>query len=137
MLNLFYIIIAIELFTIFYNLFKFFIYKIRSKHNYETLNYAGNNNFHICVLIPCYREIKVIKKTLEHFKKIMADMENIDFYVITTEKEKYENNSEQTTYHYLLGLDIFENSHFHILNYPTCLGPIYSLFLKEKIKTQR
>ena len=137
MLNLFYIIIAIELFTIFYNLFKFFIYKISSKHNYETLNYAGNNNFHICVLIPCYREIKVIKKTLEHFKKIMADMENIDFYVITTEKEKYENNSEQTTYHYLLGLDIFENSHFHILNYPTCLGPIYSLFLKEKIKTER
>lgn len=90
MLNLFYIIIAIELFTIFYNLFKFFIYKIRSKHNYETLNYAGNNDFHICVLIPCYREIKVIKKTLEHFKKIMADMENIDFYVITTEKEKVE-----------------------------------------------
>ena len=137
MLNLFYIIIAIELFTIFYNLFKFFIYKISSKHNYETLNYAGNNNFHICVLIPCYREIKVIKKTLEHFKKIIDNIENIDVYVITTEKEKYENNSEQTTYHYLLGLDIFENSHFHILNYPTCLGPIYSLFLKEKIKTER
>ena len=137
MLNLFYIIIAIELFTIFYNLFKFFIYKIRSKHNYGISNYSDNNDFHICVLIPCYTEIKVINKTLEHFKKIMIDIEKINVYVITTEKEKHENNSEQTTYNYLLGLDIFENSHFHILNYPTCLGPIYSLFLKEKIKTER
>ncbi len=122
MLNLFYIIIAIELFTIFYNLFKFFIYKIRSKHNYGISNYSDNNDFHICVLIPCYREIKVINKTLEHFKKIIDNIENIDVYVITTEKEKYENNSEQTTYHYLLGLDIFENSHFHILNYPKKAG---------------
>ena len=46
------------------------------------------------ILIPCYKEISVISKTLEHFKSIIGGIENIDVYIITTEKEKYENQEQ-------------------------------------------
>ena len=68
MLVLFYIIISIELITVFYNLIKFLIYKLNRKSNLKKLS-SHNENFHINVLIPCYKEINVIKETLEHFKK--------------------------------------------------------------------
>lgn len=121
MLNLFYIIILIELLTIFYNLIKFLIYKSKKPHDSNCSN-SQCEAFHINILIPCYKEIAVIKKTLEHFKKIINGIENIDIYVITTEKEQFENILKQTTYEYLLTLEIFNNSHFHILNYPITSG---------------
>ena len=102
-MNLFYIIVFIELLTIFFNLLKFLVCKIKYKPNSELSN-SQCNKFHINVLIPCYKEINVIKKTLEHFKKIITGIDNIDIYIITTEKEKTENISVQTTYEYLLGL---------------------------------
>ena len=120
-MNLFYIIVFIELLTIFFNLLKFLVCKIKYKPNSELSN-SQCNKFHINVLIPCYKEINVIKKTLEHFKKIITGIENIDIYIITTEKEKTENISVQTTYEYLLGLEIFNEPHFHILNYPKISG---------------
>lgn len=121
MLILFYVIIFLELLTIFYNLIKFLIYKI--KYNLiSNLSNSQCNNFHINVLIPCYKEINVINKTLEHFKELITGIENIDIYIITTEKEKFENTSVQTTYEYLLGLEIFNELHFHILNYPKTSG---------------
>ena len=119
---LFFTIIFIELFTIPYNLIKFFIYKIRYKSNSKITSFQCDNDFHINVLIPCYKETKVIRKTLEHFKEIIKDVKNIDVYVITTEKEKNERAIVQTTYEYLLNLEIFNNSHFHILNYPKTTG---------------
>ena len=122
MLNLFFIIIFIELFTILYNLIKFFIYKIKSKSNSRITNFQCDDNFHINVLIPCYKETKVIHKTLEHFEEILKGIKNIDVYVITTEKEKRENSTVQTTYEYLLELELFNDSHFHILNYPKTTG---------------
>ena len=122
MLNLFFIIIFIELFTILYNLIKFFIYKIKSKSNSRITNFQCDDNFHINVLIPCYKETKVIHKTLEHFEEILEGIKNIDVYVITTEKEKRENSTVQTTYEYLLELELFNDSHFHILNYPKTTG---------------
>ena len=122
MLNLFLIIIFIELFTILYNLIKFIIYKIKYKSNLKITNFQCNDNFHINVLIPCYKETKVIRKTLKHFKEIIKDVKNIDVYVITTEKEKNERAMVQTTYEYLLNLELFNNSHFHILNYPKTTG---------------
>lgn len=121
MLDLFYIIIFVELLTIFYNLIKFLIYKFKCTKNPKNSHY-GNEDFHINVLIPCYKEINVINKTLEHFKKIISGSDNIDIYVITTDKEKFENSSIQTTYEYLLGLDIFNDSHFHLLNFPKSYG---------------
>lgn len=119
---LFFTIIFIELFTILYNLIKFIIYKIKYKSNLKITNFQCNDNFHINVLIPCYKETKVIRKTLEHFKEIIKDVKNIDVYVITTEKEKNERAIVQTTYEYLLNLELFNNSHFHILNYPKTTG---------------
>ena len=68
MLVLFYIIISIELITVFYNLIKFLIYKLNRKSNLKKLS-SHNENFHINVLIPCYKEINVIKETL-HFCKV-------------------------------------------------------------------
>ena len=53
MLVLFYIIISIELITVFYNLIKFLIYKLNRKSNLKKLS-SHNENFHINVLIPCY-----------------------------------------------------------------------------------
>lgn len=122
MLSLFFLIIFIELFTIFYNLTKLYIYKLKYKSNSKITTFQCNDNFHVYVLIPCYKEIKVISKTLEHFNKILKGIENIDIYIITTEKEKLENTSTQTTYEYLLELEIFNDSHFHILNYPKVSG---------------
>lgn len=121
MLVLFYIIISIELITVFYNLIKFLIYKVNRQSNSKEL-YLHNESFHINILIPCYKEISVIKETLEHFKFITQGQKNIDIYVITTEKEKFENSSFSTTYKYLLGLEIFDSSQFHILNYPEITG---------------
>lgn len=121
MLNLFYVIIFIELLTIFYNIIKFLIYKIKHKSNLEFSD-SQDDNFHINILIPCYKEIKVIKKTLNYFKEIISGIENIDIFIITTEKEKFENPSVQTTYEYLLSLEVFNEPHFHILNYPKTSG---------------
>ena len=122
MLYLFYVIIFTELLTIIYNLIKFFLYKIRCHKNLKISNSQCNNDFHINILIPCYKEINVINKTLQHFKEIITGIENIDIYIITTEREKFENTSVQSTYEYLLELDLFNDSHFHILNYPKATG---------------
>lgn len=122
MLNLFFVIIFIELFTILYNLIKFFIYKIKCKSNSKIASFRCDDDFHINVLIPCYKETKVIRKTLEHFKEMLKNIKNIDVYVITTEKEKHENAIAQTTYEYLLKLELFNDSRFHILNYPKTTG---------------
>ncbi|MBR3255931.1 MAG: glycosyltransferase family 2 protein [Clostridia bacterium] len=122
MLNLFYVIIFTELLTIFYNLIKFFVYKMKSYQNSKPSNSECNDSFHINILIPCYKEINIIKKTLEHFKILISNIENIDIYIITTEKEKFENTTIQTTYEYLLGLPIINEPHFHILNYPKTYG---------------
>ena len=71
MLTLFYIIIFIELLTVFYNLFKFLLYKLFSSSNKQHNNVKNSNNdFHINVLIPCYNEISIISNTLNYFEKI-------------------------------------------------------------------
>ena len=123
MLTLFYIIIFIELLTVFYNLFKFLLYKLFSSSNKQHNNVKNlNNDFHINVLIPCYNEISIISNTLNYFEKITKNFNNIDIYVITTDKEKSENpKNTQTTYEYLLSLEIFNNSNFHILNFQKIL----------------
>lgn len=121
MLILFYIITSIELITVLYNFIKFFIYKLRSKSNFKKSDFH-NEDFHINILIPCYKEINVIKKTLEHFKNIIQTQKNIDIYIVTTEKEKFEKNVQQTTYEYLLGLEVFHSPQFHIVNYPESTG---------------
>ena len=122
MLYLFYAIIITELLTIFYNLFKFFLYKIECHQKSKPSDFKCNGDFHINILIPCYKEINVINKTLQHFKEIITGKENIDIYIITTEREKFENTSVQSTYEYLLELDLFNDSRFHILNYPKTTG---------------
>ena len=53
---------------------------------------------------------------------MLKNIKNIDVYVITTEKEKYENAAAQSTYEYLLKLELFNDSRFHILNYPKTTG---------------
>lgn len=122
MLYLFYAIIFTELLTIFYNIIKLFLYKIKYHQKSNHSDRKSNGDFHINILIPCYKEINVINKTLQHFKEIITGIENIDIYIITTAREKIENTSVQSTYEYLLELDIFNNSHFHILNYPETTG---------------
>jgi len=121
-LYLFYAIIFSELLTIFYNLIKFFLYKIRYNQKLKHSDFKCNGDFHINILIPCYKEINVINETLQHFKKIINGIKNIDIYIITTAREKFENTSVQSTYEYLSELDIFNDSHFHILNYPETTG---------------
>ncbi len=65
MLTLFYIIIFIELLTVFYNLFKFLLYKLFSSSNKQHNNVKNlNNDFHINVLIQCYNEISIISNNL-------------------------------------------------------------------------
>ena len=53
---------------------------------------------------------------------MLKNIKNIDVYVITTEKEKYENAAAQSTYEYLLKLELFNDSRFHILNYHKTTG---------------
>ena len=75
MLTLFYIIIFIELLTVFYNLFKFLLYKLFSSSNKQHNNVKNlNNDFHINVLIPCYNEISIISNTLNYFEKITKNL---------------------------------------------------------------
>lgn len=121
MLNLFFMIIFIELLTIFYNLLKFLMYKFKNKSNLNISTFQ-DDNFHINILIPCYKEINIINNTLKHFKKITRNLDNIDIYVVTTDKEKLEDKLIQTTYEYLSDLEIFNEPNFHILNYPKTYG---------------
>lgn len=121
MLYLYYIILLFELLTVTYNIIKFIIFKIKNKPTKKD-NVSQNYNFHINILIPCYKEIPIIKQTLEHFKILIETNNNIDIYIITTEKEKYEKFLSQTTYDYLVNLDIMKESNFHILNYPNAKG---------------
>lgn len=121
MLNLFYFILFIELLTIFYNSVKFLIYKIKYIPDTK-ISSSQCDDFHINILIPCYKELKVINKTLKHFKEITNGIKNIDIYIITTEKEKAENILTKTTYEYLLGLGIMNEPNFHIINYPKTSG---------------
>lgn len=121
MLYLFYFIITIELFTVFYNIFKFIIFKINGKQ-FSTNGTPSSEPFQINILIPCYKEINVIEHTLDHFNNITKNFKNIDIYVITTEKEKCENNVSLTTYEYLSGLDIAKLGNIHIINYPKTYG---------------
>lgn len=112
---LFYIIVFLELLTILYDLFKF----IKIKHyKYKIKEVTLNKNIYINILIPCYKEINVIKSTLEHFNKITANFKNINTYIITTDKEKCESNIAETTYNYLTKLEITNFTNIHILNYP-------------------
>lgn len=115
MLLLFYIIIFVEIFTILYNIFKFL--KILVKKNELDLQ-LYSKDLQINILIPCYEEINVIKRTIEHFNNITKNMKNINIYVITTNKEKYENRLKETTYEYLMKLDIMKQRNIHIINYP-------------------
>ena len=132
MLTLFYIIIFIELLTVFYNLFKFLLYKLFSSSNKQHNNVKNsNNNFHINVLIPCYNEINIISNTLNYFEKITKNFNNIDIYVITTDKEKLVVNFKR----FKVYIKDYFSTCLSILF--TGLGPLYSLFLKEKVKTER
>ncbi len=118
---LFYSIIFIEIFTIIYNLIKFLVFKIYNYFFQKPYDSKYNNDFHLYVLIPCYKEKKVIKNTIQFFFKLINNNSNIDFYIITTQKEKEENPSLQTTYDYILNLNI-KSKKFHILNYPHVNG---------------
>lgn len=132
MLTLFYIIIFIELLTVFYNLFKFLLYKLFSSSNKQHSNVKNSNNdFHINVLIPCYNEINIISNTLNYFEKITKNFNNIDIYVITTDKEKLVVNFKR----FKVYIKDYFSTCLSILF--TGLGPLYSLFLKEKVKTER
>lgn len=132
MLTLFYIIIFIELLTVFYNLFKFLLYKLFSSSNKQHNNVKNSNNdFHINVLIPCYNEINIISNTLNYFEKIAKNFNNIDIYVITTDKEKLVVNFKR----FKVYIKDYFSTCLSILF--TGLGPLYSLFLKEKVKTER
>lgn len=132
MLTLFYIIIFIELLTVFYNLFKFLLYKLFSSSNKQHNNVKNSNNdFHINVLIPCYNEISIISNTLNYFEKIIKNFNNIDIYVITTDKEKLVVNFKR----FKVYIKDYFSTCLSILF--TGLGPLYSLFLKEKVKTER
>ena len=119
MLQLFYIIIFLEIFTILYNILKFV--KILTKKNKSDIQ-LYNEDLQINILIPCYKEVNIIKETLEHFNKITKNMKNINIYVITTDKEKYENSLKETTYEYLMKLDIIKCVNIHIINYPKKSG---------------
>ena len=121
MLYLYYIILLFELLTVTYNIIKFIVFKIKNKLTKKD-NISQNYNFHINILIPCYKEIPIIKQTLKHFKILIETNNNINIYIITTEKEKHENFLSQTTYDYLVNLDIMKESNFHILNYPNAKG---------------
>ena len=89
MLQLFYIIIFLEIFTILYNILKF-VKVLTKKNKFDIQLY--DEDLQINILIPCYNEVNVIKRTLEHFIEITKNMKNVNIYVITTDKEKYENN---------------------------------------------
>lgn len=73
MLVLFYIIISIELITVFYNLIKFLIYKLNRKSNLKKLS-SHNENFHINVLIQfhlCKQHVAVIVDILQLLKVLI------------------------------------------------------------------
>lgn len=118
---LFYSIIFIEVFTIIYNLIKFLVFKIYNYFFQKPYDSKYSNDFHLYILIPCYKEKKVIKNTIQFFLKLINNNSNMDFYIITTQKEKAESLSLQTTYDYILNLNI-KNKKFHILNYPHVNG---------------
>lgn len=56
---LFYSIIFIEVFTIIYNIIKLLVFKIYNIPFAKTHNLNYNNDFHLYVLIPCYKEKKL------------------------------------------------------------------------------
>lgn len=121
MLYIFYSVIFIEFFTVTFNLIKFLIYKLKERHS-SKIDISNQEPFLVNVLIPCYQETSVIKNTLEHFVKIADKLKNISIYVITTEKEKSLSSGSQTTYEYLLALDLCKSPNVHIINYPKTDG---------------
>lgn len=121
MLILFYLIIFIEIFTSFYNLIKFFIFKTKNKNSFNKSKEL-NLSFKINILIPCYEEQKVIKQTLLHFQKIIKNNSNIDLYVITTNKENNNRTFLPSTYECLTNLKSSSSLIFNIINYPSTNG---------------
>ena len=125
MIYLLYIIISIEIITIIYNLIKFLLFKSLNAKNIKLKNeYNNDKGYQINILIPCYKEIKVIKNTIEHFENIIKKHDNIELYIVTTEKEKIENNkaTAKTTYEYLQNLEICNKKHTHLIHYPRTEG---------------
>ena len=77
MLYLFYLIIFIEIITIFYNLIKFIVFKTKKTNNAQS-NVCSNQEYELNILIPCFEETKVIAQTLKHFQNIINKIPNIN-----------------------------------------------------------
>ncbi len=122
MLYLFYLIIFIEIITIFYNLIKFIVFKTKKTNNAQS-NVCSNQEYELNILIPCFEETKVIAQTLKHFQNIINKIPNINIYVITTQKEDSNiKSSKISTYSYLSNLELFHSNKFNIIHYPNISG---------------
>ena len=88
----YYTIIILEIFVGFwclYRAFKYMYKQNKKEHDKELYNEKKAN---ILIVIPCLREQDIIVQTLNHFLKLIGNMENVKLLVVTTQKEEYERN---------------------------------------------
>lgn len=78
-----------------------------------------DNDTKIIILIPCFKEQKIIKKTIEHVKKIVP--KDSPIIIVTTEKEEKVNDN-LTTKEYVLENIVCEEDNIYLIHYPKKTG---------------
>lgn len=85
----FYIIIALEVLTGIWCLYRTIKYDIKKKEEKNEIQ-TSNTDVKILIVIPALREQDIIIQTLQHFLKITEFFTNVKILVVTTQKEEYE-----------------------------------------------
>lgn len=86
---LFFLIIALEIFTTFWNILRCICFKNILKKQSSFLK-AKSLDTNIIIAIPCLREQNIIEETLNHFLSLVNNKSNIFIVVVTTQKEEFE-----------------------------------------------
>jgi len=76
---------------LYYNLYKKFFYIKTPERKRKT----NKEKIIVSILIPVFKEEKIIESTVSHFKKLKK--KNINIYYITTNKEKREQDGVNPT----------------------------------------
>ena len=86
-----YLILYIGTIILYYNLYKKFFYIKTPERKRKT----NKEKIIVSILIPVFKEEKIIESTVSHFKKLKK--KNINIYYITTNKEKREQDGVNPT----------------------------------------
>src|SRR5574344_603166 len=115
-----YLLVTIYLLRFLYSLVSIPLEKLYLK---KLNNVKIKNNKKIYVLLPALREQKIVKSTIDWFSSFKYSGK-IKYIVITTEKEEYENDSDEETTGQMVDRYIKEKKikNFYHLHYPKTKG---------------